>query len=296
MNKLARAGLRPFVRPLKWLTRPIITRLHLRVVHWTHEVTDTRFAGLDRQAASLRTDVDGMIRYVPIILNSIQTQNAMSRANARTYDELTQLIATVLERSQTLRDETLAEVRRPGSQSTRSLVEAKILNQDKVDAAGLDIRLDLGADHRSRREHLHVDQHALDDVDVVAGAMDLPFAPGSVKEIVSEHLLESFSSDELARDILPHWFSRLVPGGDLVAVVTDIDAALKEHVAGRISLEDLRRLAFGAPESSSRAIHTAESLSQLFAGAGFDEITVRACEDASAVQVIGHKPRVPPGA
>ena len=289
MKNPARAGYKRLIRPFKWLIRPVTTRVHLKINHWARQLYDARLDRLEREAAAARAELDGLGRYVPVILNSIQTQNAMSRANTRTYDELTQLIGTTLERFQALQDQLRSEA--PLPVLPRSLLEPKVLNPDKLEAAREDLHLDLGTGHRTRPEYLHLDPRPLDGVDVVADIRELPFETEAVTEIVSEHLLELFSARELAREILPHWVSRLRPGGSLVAVVSDVDAALNEYVAGRISLGDLRQAAFGDEEDGGHAtMFTTDALRELFIRAGLEEITVRQRTGGYIVEIAGRKP------
>lgn len=294
MTNPARAGLKRLIRPLKWLVRPVTTQVHLKINHWARQVYEARLDQLERQAAAARAELDGLNRYVPVILSSIQAQNAMSRANTRTYDELTQLIRTTLERFQALEHQVRSEAHGLVPAPPRSLVQPKVLNPDKLDAARGDLHLDLGTGHRARPEYLHIDPRPLDGVDVVADVRDLPFETEAVTTIVSEHLLELFSTSELAHEVLPHWVSRLRPGGSLVAVVSDVDAALSEYAAGRISFADLRRATFGeAQDASHAAMFTTDAARELFARVGLEEIIVRERTGDYEFEIAGRKPSSP---
>src|ERR1035441_6078215 len=111
MKNLARRALKPFARSLKRLARPAMSRLHLRVVHWTREVTDLRLENLEVQLVAARSELGGLERYMPLILNAIQSQNATIRADARPEERLVELAQTVLERFQFVRNELFYELR-----------------------------------------------------------------------------------------------------------------------------------------------------------------------------------------
>jgi hypothetical protein len=292
MKNLARRALySPVVRRI---VGPYLRPIHGLVMRWVHVSIDPRLELLERHATEARLKLEGLERYVPIILSSIQAQNAASRAATRTHNELVQLVNDLLERSQRLHDDTLDKLGRAGLAPRRPdvEVEAKVLNPDKVNAASGRLRLDLGAGHAGRPDHVHVGTKDLDNVDVVGDVRDLPFPPGSVAEIVSEHLVPSFSPAELAETILPHWSSRLAPGGTLVAVVADLDALVRAYVAGGVGLADLQRTIFADPDGQPRvSAVSAVELGQWFAKVGLVEVTVAPLDGHPYdVAVSGRKP------
>jgi predicted SAM-dependent methyltransferase len=290
MKNLAHRLLRS--RSLKFVARPLTAPMRFVVVRWSRAGLAPRLDELDRQAQAARAELDGMDRYVPVILSSIQAQNAMTRTNARTYDELGQLVRSTLDRFEALRDETLAEVRRLGGTLPPPFVEAKVLNPDKVDASRGRLRLHLGTDHGGSPDHVHFDPRALDGVDVVGDVRDLPFEHESVAEIYSEHLVGSFSPDALAGDVLPHWFSVLAPEGTVVAVVGDLDALLREYISGGVPFDDLKRAVFGSSDQPNRiASFSADDLAGWFTAAGFTDVSVRPRSGHGyELEVAGRKP------
>jgi hypothetical protein len=293
MKNLARRGL----RPLKRLAGPVIRRLHFRVVYWTHEATDARFENLERQVLANSADVAGLERYVPAILNAIQSQNAMNRANVRTEEQLSQLVQSVLERFQTVRNELLyaQEGRR-----LEPLSEPKVLHPERLEAAGRDLRLNLGCANTARPGYVNVDGQPFDAVDVLADPRDLPFDPQSVAEIRAAHLLERFSLQEVENALLPHWVSLLAPGGSLVAVVPDADAMVRAYVAGVLSFEELRDSTFGDRGEGSDIRFTMFSpavITQLLVDAGLDDVVVRHPDPVTPtreIEVVGRKPSSAP--
>jgi hypothetical protein len=279
MKNQARRGLTLLARPLKRLTRPVITRLHLRVVHWVREVTDLRLDNLEFQTMAARSELDGLERYLPLILNAIRSESEGERANARQEERLVELARTILERFQIVRTELFDELRTgPDGRRVEAVVEPRVLNATKLDQAGGDIRLNLGCGVRVRPEYINVDARPREHVDVVADVRDLPFEPESVLEIYSTHLLEHFPVEELKQTVLPHWVSRLVPGGRFVAIVPDAQTMIAEYGAGRFSFDALREATFG--DQQDEGVHhnmfTTESLSMLLDEAGLDDVKVLA--------------------
>jgi len=298
MKTLARRGLMPLIRPLKRLARPVIARLHLRVVYWAREVTDRRLDNLEVQLAAARSELDGLERYIPLILNAIQSENATIRADARPEERLVELAQEVLERFQFVRNELFYELRYGNHERQPEVgLEPRVLNPAKLDGARGDLRLNLGCGHVVHPGYINVDARPLDDVDVVADVRDLPFEPESVSEIYSAHLLEHFPVEELKRTVLPHWVSRLTPGGRLVSVVPDATTMIAEYAAGRFSFDDLREVTFGDQEYEGDFhynMFTTESLSTLLEDAGFEHVAVTTIGRRNGVcyemEIVGRKP------
>src|ERR1039457_4421088 len=301
LKSLVRRSLLPLIWPLKRLARPVMARLHLRVVHWAREVTDRRLDNLEFQLLAARSELDGLERYVPLILNAIQSQNATIRADARPEERLVELAQAVLERFQFVRNELFYELRYGNHErQLEAALEPRVLNPAKLEAARGALRLNLGCGHVVRPEYINLDARPLDDVDVVADVRDLPFEPGSVAEISSAHLLEHFPVEELRRTVLPHWVSRLAPGGRFIAVVPDAQTMLAEYAAGRFSFDDLREVTFGDQEYEGDFHHnmfTTESLSTLLEDAGLEHIAVTAVGRRNGVcyemEIVAGKPETP---
>jgi len=290
MKNLARRVLKS--RPVRLVARPLMAPFRFLVVRWSRQALAPRIEALEAQLARARTELDGLDRYVPVVLSSIAAQNAMSRAAVRTHEELVQLVRSTLERFDALRHETLAEVQRLAAAPPRPLVETKILNPEKVEAARSELRLDLGPRHDRRPDHVHVDSRPLDRVDIVADLRDLPFPAGTVIEIVSEHLVGTIAAADLADEVIPHWVSMLAPGGTLTAVVGDLDGMLRDYMAGGLPFDDLRAGIFGDTEDMARvASFSPQDLGEWFSGAGLVEVNVRPRSDGShEAEVSGRRP------
>jgi hypothetical protein len=205
----------------------------------------------------------------------------LARPFLRLLDER---LATVVARVDALaarlefvRKELLLELRYSGgNEPGRQHIEPSVVNADKLAGMRDELRVNLGAGHLSRPDYVNVDGRALDGIDVVADLRDLPFEPGSVSEVYSAHVLEHFPVEELRRVLLPHWVSRIAPGGRFVAVVPDLDTMVAEYAAGRLDFDALREVLYGSQEYDGD-FHfngfTLASLGSLLEEAGLCDVT-----------------------
>jgi SAM-dependent methyltransferase len=177
-------------------------------------------------------------------------------------------------------------------------VEPRVVDTARLQAAGDDIRLNLGCGHIPLQGYVNVDVREVPGVDVVAEVGRLPFQPGEVAEIRSAHMLEHFPVEELTRSLLPYWYSLLRPGGLFVAVVPDADTMLAEHAAGRLSFDELREVTFGGQEYEgdfhfNMFSHT--SLCELLEKVGFSDVELREAGRRNGIcyemEVVARKPQ-----
>ncbi len=263
-KRLAKGVLRPFVRP-------VLVRLDAR--------TDARIE-------PLRHDIDALSRHLPILLDTISSQNAAAREARRDQvrmdadvQRLAAEIGGVRERGEFIRNELMYEMRY-GASSPRGAaertVEPRIVAPDRIPEAG-EIRVNVGCGHIPLPDFVNVDSRELDHVDVIADARSLPFAPGTLSQVHSAHLLEHFPVEELRRSVLPYWFSLLRPGGRLTAVVPDAEAMISEFSAGRLSFDELRLVTFGQQEYDGDFhfnMFSRASVCELLSGAGLVDVRI----------------------
>ena len=83
------------------------------------------------------------------------------------------------------------------------------------------IRVNLGCGELPVPGYLNVDRRALPGVDIVADVLKLPFAKGSLSEIMSAHLVEHFRERQLRDQILPYWKSLLNQDGMIRIICPD---------------------------------------------------------------------------
>ena len=230
----------------------------------------------------LAADVRVLVRNLPIVMNTIASQNAMSRDQQRRIRSLEPVsagLAYLTDRIEFVRKELLFEQRYRGETSAPvRATEPKILNPEKLKLMGHEIRVNIGAGHISLPEYLNVDVRELPGIDIVADVTDLPFESGELTEIFSSHVLEHFPVEELKRRVLPYWVGLLKHGGKLVAVVPDIETMVMEHAAGRISFDDFREVVYGGQEYEGDfhfSGFSPESLVDILAEAGLKDIAVR---------------------
>lgn len=186
-------------------------------------------------------------------------------------------LAELHDRVEFLRSEILYEMKYGVAESRPAeTVEPRIVDPAKVAAqAASGLRLNLGCGHVPLDGYINVDMRAVEGVDVVSTIDQLPFGPGTVSEIRSSHVLEHFPQEMLRRALLPHWFSRLRPGGLFAAVVPDGQAMVTRAAAGDYSFADFREVLFGSQDYAGDFhynMFTPASLADLLAEAGFVEI------------------------
>jgi SAM-dependent methyltransferase len=257
--------------PLRPLASPLLRRLEARIDSRTHQ----RLAEVDAALTVIRAEFDGFNRSIPLLLGSVSAQGAGERSFRRSLDELGRRVEFV-------RKEVLFELRygqRPGQESEGADVEGRVVNLAKLARMQGSIRLNLGAGHVGKAEHLNVDARALDDIDVVADIRHLPFEKGTIAEIYSAHVLEHFPIEELRTVLLPYWASLLRPGGEFVAVVPDMETMINEYVAGRMDFEELREVTYGTQEYEGDFHYNGfsqASLRALLETSGLTDVSIRA--------------------
>lgn len=233
---------------------------------------DAELAELRRELRTLREQLEQTLDGPDLLAPLAAAMDGL----ASQVEEARQTARQAQDRVEFVRTETLLEVKYGRKlQADGHRVASRILDQPKIDAAGGQLRLNIGAGHLPRDGFVNVDVRELPGIDVVADVMDLPFGPGEVHEIRSEHLLEHFPEERLRRELLPYWRSLLGRGGRLTAVVPDTTTMLSRHAAGEMSFEDLRQVLFGGQEYEGDFHFTAftqDSLAALLQEAGFAEV------------------------
>jgi hypothetical protein len=238
---------------------------------------------------AMAVDVYALTRHLPIIMNTIASQNAMSRDQQRRIQSLESLPGTIepvreglaylTERMEFVRKELLFEQRYRGeSKDAGPAPDPKVLNMEKLKSMGDDIRVNVGSGHISVPDYLNVDARELPGIDVVADVHNLPFGVGELSEIFSAHLLEHFPLEDLRRKLLPYWVTLLKDGGKIVAVVPDIETMVVERAAGRMSFDDFREVTYGGQEYEGD-FHfngfSPDSLGAILTEVGLSDVTIR---------------------
>lgn len=204
------------------------------------------------------------------------------------------------DRLEFIRQELFWELRY-GAQQTRetAVVGARIINPPKIDQqrAARALRLNVGCGHKPDPDRINIDARELPGVDIVCAAQNLPFDEGSVHEIYAAHLLEHFPHEQVKRQVLPHWCTRLAPGGTLRLVVPDAAAMIDGYVRGEITLDELRLVLYGGQEYDGDFHHTLftpESLASLLRQQGLVDVQIVARGRRSGLcyecEVMGSKP------
>lgn len=152
----------------------------------------------------------------------------------------------------------------------------RIVDAAKVEAAREGVlRLNVGCGHVALPGYVNVDMREVPGVDVVASVNDLPFEDGTVAEIRSSHVLEHFPQEMAMRDVLPHWRSKLAPGGTVRAIVPDGRAMLDALAAGSYAFGDFREVLFGAQDYEGDFhynMFTPDSMADMLRLAGYVDV------------------------
>lgn len=108
------------------------------------------------------------------------------------------------------------------------------------------------------------------EASLVADLANLPILPGGASKLVVSHVVEFASATALAQNVLPHWRSRLAPGGELVVVTLDGPAWVSDLLSLGNDFTRLReRLGADGLARPLRHLFAPEELSALLTGAGF---------------------------
>jgi predicted SAM-dependent methyltransferase len=289
----------------KRLARPLTRRVYGRIdfrADQLHEEIQTLPAVVDQRTAAFQGDIEALNRYLPIVVNTIASQNAASRQTERELRALAsrldaletgvsghaETITDLRDRIEFVRREVLLEQRyaapaatpEPSSTATGRagvMTGARVTNEEKVRRMRDNLRLNVGAGHIVREGYLNVDSRELPGIDIVADVRALPFDEGGVKEIYSAHVLEHFPVEELRRVVLPRWASLLEDGGKLVSVVPDVETMVAERAAGRMPFEDFIEVMYGGQEYEGDfhfSGFSKESLTRLLEDSGLEDVKV----------------------
>lgn len=138
-------------------------------------------------------------------------------------------------------------------------------------------RVNLGCGEKPLEDYVNVDGRPLPGVDVVADVRRLPFAPGTLTEVASFHLVEHFRQHQLTTVILPAWRELLVPGGVLRTVTPNWEALIAQLQAGEIPFEQFKTVTFGLQDYAGDdhfALYSPDTLRSVLEAAGFTDVEV----------------------
>lgn len=115
-------------------------------------------------------------------------------------------------------------------------------------------------------------------VDGFGRAEDLPFEDDSLGEIRSSQLFEHFGRAE-GRELLKHWYKKLIEGGKVHIDIPDLYGSAKLFVEAR-TLEDKKwaeRLLYGSQKNEygyHKAMYDVEMISAYLEDVGFSDIEI----------------------
>lgn len=217
--------------------------------------------------------------------------------------ELYKQVDLINTRIEFVREEMMYEMRHLTGSATHdggsSSIESKVINSQKLNKQRAEkcVRLNVGCGHKPDPDRINVDMRELPNIDIVAVAHELPFAPGEVQEIFSSHVMEHFPNQTLERTVMPHWVNLLARGGQLRAIVPDGRAMIDAYQNKEIDFERLRLILYGGQEYDGDfhyTMFTPQSLAALFAAHGLIDVTIEATGRPNGLclecEVVGSKP------
>jgi hypothetical protein len=233
---------------------------------------------------------------LPIVCNTIASQNALAREWMRSREQLTRELEAL--RADVRRLDVghrAGETAAPDISPAGPVVaEPAVLNPAKLAAFDSDLRLNLVGEGRPRCDFVNVGSAAGEGIDVVADPGRLPARAGSVAHLRCDRILERISTEELRSSLLPYWLSLLRPGGRLEAVVADAEAMVDAVEAGQVPLARLREALCGGAELG---LCSARRLGRALEAAGFGDVVVERPAGARPyeVEVRATRPSTPAG-
>ena len=112
---------------------------------------------VDSRLDSLATDIAVLTRYLPKIMNTVASQNAVHRDQQRKIHSLQSVVDGLPGRIEFIRKEILLEQRyQADAPVTLPAPEPKIINEEKLHGMGDNLRINLGAGHVPLADYLNV--------------------------------------------------------------------------------------------------------------------------------------------
>src|SRR5262249_53891507 len=146
--------------------------------------TRSALAGLEERIARLPPELVHLADE-----RAAATGQALTQRLAAFESDASDRMGKLADRVEFARKEKRFELRYGGStRGFQSNAAPEVVNPTKV-AHGGELRVNLGCGHVQPKGYINVDGRRLDGVDVVTEVGNLPFAPGSVSEFYSAHLL-----------------------------------------------------------------------------------------------------------
>ena len=226
---------------------------------------------LERQGESKITDLTDHIHNLE---RWLEAQDARMRGS----EDWIRLVGTELQ-------DVAREVRTLKGQNTAQLTPLRITRPrefaQKIQNMDGELKVNVGSGHKALIGYINIDFRDLPEVDIACDATAMPFAPNSLLEIASSHLVEHYREYEFKTRLLPYWFSLIKPGGSIRIICPNWQAMLDQLHSGKMSASQFKLLTFGGQDydgDDHYAMYTPDTLTALLDETGFKEIRILAVD------------------
>lgn len=177
----------------------------------------------------------------------IKIENEVDTLAEKTSRMLDQKIYEVMKLNDMLKSELMAEINKDQSPvGAEDKIQTKWQNPKAKNLS----RLNVGSGSFLKEGYINIDHRAIKGVDLICDIRDLPFSPGTIKEIYSSHVVEHFTEMKV-KEMLSHWYELLTIDGKLRIIVPDINSMAKSYAANDLSWERLRKVILGGQDYNS---------------------------------------------
>ncbi len=227
------------------------------------EADDARF-----ELQELRREIEHLRAFVELRAQTQEnlTRAVLSESTARAAEALESRIQLAVGEAMAFAEQGLlmheATLRALGRRIAEMSKEARLAAEPvlaPLSAAG-DYLIGAGEAREGRRLEIRDDSEDA----FLADLGNLPILPGGAARLVAAHIVEHVATAALTQSLLPHWRSRLAPGGELVVVTLDGPAWASDLARAGPDFATLRR--------RFRAEGSARPLRNLFDAAGLAEV------------------------
>jgi predicted SAM-dependent methyltransferase len=109
------------------------------------------------------------------------------------------------------------------------------------------MKVELASGERPREGYLHCDMRRLESTDLACRVESLPFAGGSVEDLLASHIIEHFPYARVG-EVLAEWRRVLSPGGTLRIITPNLGYIAHGYVEGWLEHAEARNRLYGGQD------------------------------------------------